>query len=51
MGLVYAFGVGAVIGRFVLALLTLVLSTGASEDGTAKVNRSDLAATTIGAAG
>lgn len=50
MGLVYAFGFGAVIACFVLALLSLVLSTGDSEDGTSKGSRSGHAARAIVAA-
>ncbi|RST47919.1 hypothetical protein [Variovorax sp. MHTC-1] len=51
VGLVYAFGIGAVIVYFVLALRTLMLSTGESEDGTVKGKGCDFAYKTATAAG
>lgn len=50
VGLVYAFGFGAVIVCLALALLTLVLSTGDREDGAAQGRCSGHAAKTIVAA-
>jgi hypothetical protein len=49
VGLVYAFGIGAVIMCFVLALLALMLSTGESEDGSAESKGPDFAYSTVAA--
>jgi hypothetical protein len=49
VGLVYAFGIGAVITCFVLALLTLILSTGKFQHESAKGHRRDFAYTTVAA--
>lgn len=49
VGLAYAFGIGAVITCFVLALLTLMLSTGESEDGSVEGKAPDFAYSTVAA--
>ena len=47
VGLVYAFGIGAVIVCFALVLLTLKLSTGESLDGTPGKNSSGFSFLTV----
>ena len=49
VGLVYAFGIGAVIICFVLALLTLMLSTGESEDASTEGNGPNFPYSTVAA--
>lgn len=49
VGLVHAFGIGAVIICVVLALLSLLLSTGESEDGSAEGRGPDFAYSTVAA--
>ncbi len=47
LGLVYAFGIGALLTCFVLAFLTLMLSTGKFEHDAAKERRRDFGHTTV----
>lgn len=49
VGLVYAFGIGALVTCFVLAFLTLMLSTGKFEQDAAEGHRRDFAYTTVAA--